>query len=121
MKIHLKQTSPLDGARAGENRRQAIAYGEQLRKGCSINQDAERRHRRAAKRHCESRIPERLNRKANKLSIDKMRLAFLKNNKDCFMIEETYDDALIGIVKYENIWTRAVFDRTLGVVVTVGV
>jgi len=121
MKTHLKQTSPLDGARTGENRRQAIACGGHPGKWCSMNQSEWRAHRRNAKIHCNGRIPERLNRKAEKRDVDKMRLALLKNNDDCFMREKVFDDAIIGIVRYQNIWTRAVLDRTLGVVVTVGV
>jgi len=86
-----------------------------------MNQSEWSAHRQAAIIHCNARIPERLNRKAEKRDVDKMRLALLKNNSDCFMREKVYPDAIIGIVKYQNIWTRAVLDRTLGVVVTVGV
>ncbi len=77
-------------------------------------------HRLAAVMHCNKRIRDRLNRKPNKLSINKMRLALLKNNQDCF-IRHVSDDVIVGIVRYQNIWTRAVLDTSLGVVVTVGV
>lgn len=77
-------------------------------------------HRQTAMMHCSARIRERLNRPAVKRDVDKMRLALENDNTDCFMRNE-YHNAIIGIVKYQNIYTRAVLDKTLGVVVTVGV
>ena len=77
-------------------------------------------HTLAAKMHCTARIRERLKRHAIPRDIDKMRLALLTGNPDCFT-RRVYDDAIVGIVRYQNIWTRAVFDVNLGVVVTVGV
>ncbi len=84
-----------------------------------INQE-QYEHRLAAVMHCNKRIRDRLNREPDKLSINKMRLALLKNNQDCFM-RHVCDDAIVGIVRYQNVWTKAVLDRRLGVVVTVGV
>lgn len=85
------------------------------------NQDqAWRKHRLSATMHCNTRIRTRLKRLAIKRDIDKMRLALIKNNSDCFM-REVYEDSIVGVVKYQNVWTRAVLNRNLGVVVTVGV
>ena len=49
-----------------------------------------------------------------------MRIALLKKNADCFLRRE-YQDSIIGIVRLQNIWTVAVYDRTIDRVVTVGV
>lgn len=76
-------------------------------------------HRQSAKMHCAERIRTRLNRKPIKRDIDKMRMALLKNNDDCF-IKYDYPDAITGIVKYQNRWTSATYNKKLGVVITVG-
>lgn len=77
-------------------------------------------HSLSARIHCSARIRERLNRPAVKRDIDLMRLALLKNNSDCFMRRE-YHDSIKGIVRYQNVWTVAVLDKSLGIVKTVGV
>jgi hypothetical protein len=77
-------------------------------------------HRLSAVVHCNGRIRERLNRKPDTRAVDKMRLALLNNNSDCFT-RQVSADSIVGIVRYQNIWTRAVLDTRLGVVVTVGV
>ena len=77
-------------------------------------------HQACAKMHCAERVRSRLNRTPTSLDFDKMRIALLKNNADCFMKRE-YQDSIIGIVRLQNIWTVAVYDRTIDRVVTVGV
>ena len=78
------------------------------------------KHKLAAKIHCSARIRERLRRPAIKRDIDKMRLALLKNNSDCFIRRE-YSDVIKGLVRYQNIWTIAVLDKCTGIIKTVGV
>ena len=85
-----------------------------------MNTEEKHRHRLCAMMHCSSRIRERLNRKAEKLDIDKIRLALVHNNDDCFLRRE-YPNAITGIVRFQNRWTTAVFDKDLGVVASVGV
>ena len=77
-------------------------------------------HQACAKMHCSERVRSRLNRRPTSLDFDKMRIALLKNNADCFMKRE-YPDSIIGVVRLQNIWTVAVYDRTIDRVVTVGV
>ncbi len=77
-------------------------------------------HQACAKMHCSERVRRRLNRIPTTLDFDKMRIALLKNNADCFMKRE-YPDSIIGVVRLQNIWTVAVYDRTIDRVVTVGV
>lgn len=77
-------------------------------------------HKACAKMHCSERVRSRLNRKPTSLDFDKMRLALLKNNNDCF-IRRQYPDSIIGVVRLQNIWTVAVYDRLIDRVVTVGV
>ncbi len=77
-------------------------------------------HQACAKMHCSERVRSRLNRIPTTLDFDKMRIALLKNNADCFMKRE-YPDSIIGVVRLQNIWTVAVYDRTIDRVVTVGV
>lgn len=77
-------------------------------------------HQACAKMHCAERVRSRLNRSPTTLDFDKMRIALLKNNADCFMKRE-YPDSIIGVVRLQNIWTVAVYDRTIDRVVTVGV
>lgn len=78
------------------------------------------KHQLAAKMHCSARIKERLKRHAVSRDIDKIRLALLKNNSDCFLHRE-YPDAITGIVRYQNRWTTAVYSKSLERIVTVGV
>ena len=77
-------------------------------------------HQACAKMHCAERVRSRLNRIPTSLDFAKMRLALLKNNNDCFIRRE-YPDSIIGVVRLQNIWTVAVYDRTIDRVVTVGV
>ena len=77
-------------------------------------------HQACAKMHCSERVRSRLNRSPTSLDFDKMRIALLKNNADCFMKRE-YPDSIIGVVRLQNIWTVAVYDRNIDRVVTVGV
>ena len=77
-------------------------------------------HKACAKMHCAGRSKSRLNRKPTTLDMDKMRIALLKKNSDCFLRRE-YPDSIIGIVRLQNIWTVAVYDRNIDRVVTVGV
>ena len=77
-------------------------------------------HQACAKMHCAERVRSRLNRSPTSLDFAKMRLALLKNNNDCFIRRE-YPDSIIGIVRLQNIWTVAVYDRNIDRVVTVGV
>jgi len=77
-------------------------------------------HQACAKMHCAERVRSRLNRSPTSLDFAKMRLALLKNNNDCFIRRE-YPDSIIGVVRLQNIWTVAVYDRTIDRVVTVGV
>lgn len=77
-------------------------------------------HKACAKMHCAERVRSRLNRSPTSLDFAKMRLALLKNNADCF-IQREYPDSIIGVVRLQNIWTVAVYDRTIDMVVTVGV
>lgn len=77
-------------------------------------------HQACAKMHCSERVRSRMNRIPTSLDFDKMRIALLKNNADCFMKRE-YPDSIIGVVRLQNIWTVAVYDRTIDRVVTVGV
>jgi len=76
-------------------------------------------HRLCAMMHCNARIRSRLKRAPDKRDMDKMRLALLNDNRDCFLRRE-YDDAITGIVKYQNRWATACLDKDLGVVCTVG-
>lgn len=78
------------------------------------------KHELATKIHCAARIRERLNRIPISRDIDKMKKALITGNSDCFLRRE-YPDAITGIVRYQNRWTTAVFDRELGMVKTVGV
>ncbi len=77
-------------------------------------------HKACAKMHCAERVRSRLNRIPTSLDFAKMRLALLRNNNDCFIRRE-YPDSIIGVVRLQNIWTVAVYDRTIDRVVTVGV
>ena len=77
-------------------------------------------HQACAKMHCSERVRSSLNRSPTSLDLAKMRLALLKNNNDCFIRRE-YPDSIIGVVRLQNIWTVAVYDRTIDRVVTVGV
>ena len=70
--------------------------------------------------HCSERVRSRLNRIPTTLDMDKMRIALLKKNSDCFLRRE-YPDSIIGVVRLQNIWTVAVYDRNIDRVVTVGV
>lgn len=78
------------------------------------------KHTLTAKMHCSSRIRTRLNRPVVSRDVDKMRLALLEFNNDCFLRRE-YPEAITGIVKYKNRWTTAVYDKRLKRVVTVGI
>lgn len=84
-----------------------------------MNQD-QYRHRLCAMMHCNESIRRRLKRIPDKLDINKMTLALLNDNRDCFLRRE-YQDSITGIVRFQNRWTTAVYDRVLGVVVTVGI
>ena len=77
-------------------------------------------HQACAKMHCSERVRSRLNRIPTTLDFDKMRIALVKNNADCVMKRE-YPGSIIGVVRLQNIWTVAVYDRTIDRVVTVGV
>ncbi len=77
-------------------------------------------HQACAKMHCAERVRSRLNRSPTSLDFAKMKIALLKNNDDCFLRRE-YPDSIIGVVRLQNIWTVAVYDRTIDRVVTVGV
>ena len=77
-------------------------------------------HQACAKMHCYERVRSRLNRIPTTLDFAKMRLALLRNNNDCFIRRE-YPDSIIGIVRLQNIWTVAVYDKLIDRVVTVGV
>jgi len=78
------------------------------------------KHTLTAKVHCSERIRERLHRNVVSRDVDKMRLALINNNIDCFLRRE-YPGAITGIVRYQNRWTTAVYDKRLKRVVTVGV
>ena len=77
-------------------------------------------HQACAKMHCAERVRRRLKRIPTTLDMDKMRIALLKNNVDCFIRRE-YPDSIIGVVRLQNIWTVAVYDKLIDRVVTVGV
>ena len=77
-------------------------------------------HQACAKMHCAERVRSRLNRSPTSLDFAKMRLALLRNNNDCFIRRE-YPDSIIGVVRLQNIWTVAVYDKLIDRVVTVGV
>ena len=77
-------------------------------------------HELSTKIHCAAMIRERLNRIPVSRDIDKIRIALLTNNSDCFLRRE-YKDAIVGICRYKNRWTTAVLDRELEMVKTVGV
>lgn len=77
-------------------------------------------HQLSTKVHCAARIRERLNRIPVSRDIDKIRIALLTNNSDCFLRRE-YQDAIVGICRYQNRWTTAVVDKNIGMVKTVGV
>lgn len=77
-------------------------------------------HKLSIKIHCAARIRERLNRVPVSRDIDKMRIALLTGNADCFLRRE-YPESIVGVCRYQNMWTTAVFDRELGMIKTVGV
>lgn len=77
-------------------------------------------HTLTAKMHCTARIRERMNRNVVSRDVNKMRLALLNDNIDCFLRRE-YPWAITGIVRYQNRWTTAVYDKRLKKVITVGV
>lgn len=78
------------------------------------------KHTQAAKMHCTARIRERLHRNVIPRDVNKMRVALLFNNDDCFLRRE-YHEAITGIVKYQNRWTTAVYNKRLKKVITVGI
>jgi len=77
-------------------------------------------HTLTAKMHCTARIRERLNRNSISRDINKMRMALINDNTDCFLRRE-YSGAITGIVRYQNRWTTAVYDKRLKRVITVGI
>lgn len=77
-------------------------------------------HTLAIKVHCAARIRERLNRIPISRDIDKLRQALLTDNADCFLRRE-YPESIVGICRYQNIYTSAVYDKEHGMIKTVGV
>jgi hypothetical protein len=78
------------------------------------------KHSLSAKMHCSARIRERLKRNVISRDVNKMRVALLTDNTDCFLRRE-YPYAITGIVRYQNRWTTAVYDKRLAKIITVGV
>lgn len=74
----------------------------------------------AIKIHCAARIRERWNRPADRYDIERMRLAIVKNNSECF-IRKDCGDVIKAIVRYQNRWGVAVLDKSTGLIKTVGV
>jgi hypothetical protein len=77
-------------------------------------------HSDAIKMHCSARIRERFHRVPDQYDIEKMRLAIISNNQDCF-IRRDCGDVIKAIVRYQNRWGVAVLDKHTGLIKTVGV
>lgn len=77
-------------------------------------------HRAAAKTHVFNRIRERYGRTPELRDIDLMRLALLTNNENCFLRRE-YATTIKGVVRYQNIYVSAVYNKKIRGMVTVGI